>query len=245
MDTAGDVYNTTSGIYYPALRARNQLDDPFAVLDNRETIAGELLFTYDPTPGTWFWQWDNPLKEDAPFAASLNLIYRHLPTSRDARFGVNESGQFFAFDGAPPARDLWEVKGRWVSRVTPRLRLIGDFFAGEAQSRGVDTRVITRLGGSLWVVGRRWNMKTSVAIDDWGPYDYHRDYNLTYPLQANLDVGYMIGFMSFEKTTARFGLRGQYRSLDKYSEGYLLDPRSMSGAAAYEWEVISYVHFDL
>jgi hypothetical protein len=39
-------------------RLRNIQDDPFAVR-NRETVAGELLLTYDPTPGTWMYDWDN------------------------------------------------------------------------------------------------------------------------------------------------------------------------------------------
>jgi hypothetical protein len=34
-------------------RLRNFIDDPFAVRGNRETTAGELLITFDPTPGTW------------------------------------------------------------------------------------------------------------------------------------------------------------------------------------------------
>jgi hypothetical protein len=37
----------------------------FAVRSNRETVAGEILFTYDPTPGTWMYEWDNDIAEDA------------------------------------------------------------------------------------------------------------------------------------------------------------------------------------
>ncbi len=32
-------------------RLRNILDDPFVVIPNRETVGGELLLTFDPTPG--------------------------------------------------------------------------------------------------------------------------------------------------------------------------------------------------
>jgi hypothetical protein len=46
-------------------RLRNIQDDPFAVRGNRETVAGELLLTYDPTPGTWMYDWDNDMTEDA------------------------------------------------------------------------------------------------------------------------------------------------------------------------------------
>ena len=40
-------------------RPRNILDDPFSVRVNRETIAGEILFTWDPTPATWMYAWDS------------------------------------------------------------------------------------------------------------------------------------------------------------------------------------------
>jgi hypothetical protein len=54
---------------------------PFAVRGNRETVAGELLLTYDPTPGTWMYDWDNDMTEDAKFAVSTGFVFRHLPTS--------------------------------------------------------------------------------------------------------------------------------------------------------------------
>ncbi|MEZ4472836.1 MAG: glycoside hydrolase family 2 TIM barrel-domain containing protein [bacterium] len=97
IEPVSDVFSPATGIYYPALQPRNQLDDPFAVLDNRETLGLELLLVYDPTPATWFWEWDNDVREDAGFAASLDLVFRHQPTTRDASFGVTADGVFFAF----------------------------------------------------------------------------------------------------------------------------------------------------
>lgn len=244
MPVLEDYFNPESGLYYPGLSARNQLDDPFAVLDNRETIAGELMFVYDPTPGTWFWQWDNDLREDADFAASLNVIFRHQPTTRDARFGVNERGEFFAFGAAPPARDLWELKSRWVASPSRSIRLIGQLFAGEAQARGDDDRVILRSGGALTARSSWWSVMTNLAFNDWGPYDYHRDFNLTYPLQVSGDLAYIYGFKDLERTQAKLGIRGLYRSLDQYSEGFRSQGLS-DGARGQEWELITYVHFDL
>ena len=244
METVEDRFNPESGLYYPGLRARNQLDDPFAVLDNRETLAGEFLVVFDPTPGTWFWQWDNPLREDASFAASLNFIYRHQPTSRDARFGVNENGQFFAFDAAPRARDLWEVKGRWVSKLSPTMRLFGTIFAGEAQSRGIDERVINRYGGETTWLSRYMRTQLSLSFNDWGPYDYHRDYNLTYPVQVGGDIGYIIGKERLDRSATRLGLRGLYRTLDQYSEGYQ-EVTGLPAGYGSEWELITYIHLDL
>ena len=62
-----------NGVQAPG-RLRNIIDDPFAVRANRETTAGELLITYDPTPGTWMYEWDNDRAEDAKFAANLGFV---------------------------------------------------------------------------------------------------------------------------------------------------------------------------
>jgi hypothetical protein len=78
-------------------RLRNIQDDPFAVRGNRETVAGELL-TYDPTPGTWMYDWDNDMTEDAKFAVSTGFVFRHLPTSQDAAMEFFADGRTtFAF----------------------------------------------------------------------------------------------------------------------------------------------------
>ena len=65
-------------------RLRNIQDDPFAVRANRETVAGELLLTFDPTPATWMYEWDSDRTEDAKFAMNLGFVYRHHPTAQDA-----------------------------------------------------------------------------------------------------------------------------------------------------------------
>jgi hypothetical protein len=54
-------------------KLRNIQDDPFAV-GNRETVA-ELLLSYDPTPATWMYEWDNDFAEDAKFAMNLGFVF--------------------------------------------------------------------------------------------------------------------------------------------------------------------------
>lgn len=244
MPLLPDALSTESGIYYQGFAARNQIDNPFAVISNREMIAAEFLMVYDPTPGTWFWQWDNNLREDADFAAALNFIYRHQPTSRDARFGVNEAGVFFPFSAGPPAQDLWEIDLRWIANPTRSVRLVGTAFAGNAQARGDDTRVIMRSGGDLTVLALPLDVRMGVAFNDWGPYDFQRDFNLTFPFQGRFEVGYMMGMRELNVAMARFGVRGLFRTLDQYSEGFVVDPND-TGATGSEWEVGTYMHLDL
>ena len=117
-------------------RPRNILDDPFAVRHNRETTAGELLITYDPTPGSWMYEWDNDMAEDAPLAVSAGFVYRHHPTTQDAAIGILADGRTtFAFPGAPPARDLWEAHARIVSKLTPKFGFITNMYLGDGGSQ--------------------------------------------------------------------------------------------------------------
>lgn len=236
-------------------RPRNVLDDPFAVRANRETTAVELLLNYDPTPATWMYAWDSDVREDARLAASLGLIFRHHPTTQDAAIGILADGRtLFAFPGATPARDLWEAHGRIVSKLRPGLGLIANLYGGEAEPRGDDNRLIERYGGDLRFAWGPMKVMTAAKFNDWGPYDYHRDFNLTFPAQLMGDVSYVLGLPEwFDVPQTRFGIRATWRSLDQYSPRYcpVKVPDSMGiptcdpdfpGAEGSEWEIRTYVH---
>lgn len=240
-------------------RPRNILSDPFAVLGNRETTAGELLITYDPTPATWFYSWDSDEREDAKFAFNLGYIFRHQPTTRDASIGILADGRtIFAFPGAPPARDLWEVYMRIVSKLSPGFGLIANLYGGLGQANGSDARLIERYGGDVRFVMKQIKIITQVKVNDWGPYDYHRDFNLTYPLQLVLDLSTYIGMPEwFDLPQTRLGVLATWRSLDKYSPRYcpttnlnvlgepVCDPKAPGFSDGSEWEIRTYLHFNL
>jgi len=240
-------------------RARNILDDPFAVRQNRETVAGEFLLTYDPTPGTWMYEWDNDETEDAPFAISAGFVYRHHPTTQDAAIGILADGRAtFAFAGAPPARDLWEAYTRIVSKASPNLGLIANLLAGTAESNGSDTRLIQRYGGDLRLIYKKAKLISMVKVNDWGPYDYHRDFNLTYPLQIKADLSTSVSKPKwFDLPQTRIGIRFNWRSLDQYSPRYcpvknidvngdlVCDPTVPGYPNGNEWEIRTYLHFNI
>lgn len=239
-----DAYDAETGRYYPAVRPRNVLTDAFTVLDNRETLGAELLLTFDPTPGTWFWQWDRDLREDAPFAAGLDLVYRRQPTSRDAGIAILADGSTVAFGNAPPARDEWETSLRLVGNPTPRLRLFGTAFVGSSQSPGEDARQVLRSGVDASVLLDTLLLAAQVHFNDWGPYDYHRVFNLTYPLQVGGDLSYGLKRPVLGSVTTRFGLRGLVRMLDEHSEG-LSAAALEEGLKGREYEVGAYAILSL
>jgi hypothetical protein len=239
-------------------RPRNILDDPFAVRLNRETVAGELLITFDPTPATWMYEWDNDLQEDAPLAVSLDFVYRHLPTTQDAAIGVMANRTLFAFPGAPEAHDLWEVNTRIVSKLSRDFGLVAKILVGNAQSNGSDERVIQRYSGDLTMIYKKLKLMSSVKVNDWGPYDYYRDFNLTYPLQLVADLSTSaIRPNWFNLPDTRFGIRCLWRSLDQYSPRYAPtyimtptgemepDPTALGYDNGNEWEIRAYLHFKI
>jgi hypothetical protein len=237
----GDVYDPKTGTYYAGTVARNQLTDPFWVRSNREMLAGELLLVFDPTPASWFFAWDNAQKENAPFAASLDFIYKRLPTRQDAALGVLGTGQVFAFSGSTPAQDLVEVWARFVANFSD-VHLTGAAWGGTAQANGDSARLVTRGGLEVRLDYSRLIVTGFLKVNDFGPYDYHRDYNLTFRLQTMLDIAWTATAPRwFAPLQTKIGVAGKYRVLDVNSPRYDLTQAIVGN----EWEVKTYVRFSL
>ncbi len=239
-------------------RLRNVQSDPFAVRDgNRETVAGELLLTYDPTPGTWMYEWDNDRAEDAKFAVSAGFSYRHLPTTQDAAVGFLGNRTSFAFPESAPAQDLWQTNVRMVSKINPDLGVIANVLVGTAQANGSDARLIERYVLDMRAIYKKLKLVSHYKINDWGPFDYHRDFNLTYPQQLMLDLSTTLGKPGwFVLPSTQMGLRWTWRSLDQYSPRYLpnlvgsefatepiLSPVGFGNGS--EWEIRTYFHVNI
>ncbi|WP_142784524.1 glycosidase [Changchengzhania lutea] len=239
-------------------RLRNFIDDPFAVRGNRETTAGELLLTFDPTPGSWFYEWDNDRSEDAKIAFNLGFVYRHHPTAQDAAIGFLANRTFFAFPQSAPSQDLWEISTRIVSKVSPDLGIIGNMYGGNAQANGDSDRTIERFGGDIKMIYRSWKIEYGFKVNDWGPFDYHRDFNLTFPVQNMIDISTSIGKPDwFILPDTKIGIRGMWRSLNENSPRYspnavppntfpAIPPTSTVGFGnGSEWEIRTYVHINI
>lgn len=240
-------------------RPRNILDDPFSVRGNRETMAGELLLTYDPTPATWMYEWDNDRMEDAKFAMSAGMVYRHLPTVQDAAIGILGNGRTtFVFPGSAPAQDLWEVNARMVSKLTTNFGVIGNFYMGNGQANGSDARTINRYGIDIRTIYKKMKLITIAKFDDWGPFDYHRDFNQTFPLQLICDWSIQVTNPDwFMMPGTKLGIRTTYRTLNKYSNRYapttkinslgefVPDPDAIGFPDGNEWEIRTYIQINI
>jgi hypothetical protein len=222
--------------------SRNIDADPFVVRANREQVAGELMLVYDPTPATWAFAWDNDLREDARLMGSVDVVFRHMPTTVDATFYFDKYGRRYAFPTGVPAADVFEVHGRIVSALRPDTRLVLHAFAGNEQANGLDPRQPHRYGGDFRLSWRTWVLEGFAKFNDWGPYDYYRDFNLTYPLQLMGDVSYVLGPARWLwQQQTRIGVRATSRYLNGYTGGRYLQDKSDPTAWGHEYELRTYL----
>jgi hypothetical protein len=233
-------------------RVRNVINDAFAVRANRETTAGEIMLTYDPTPATWMWAWDSDLREDAKLAASLGLSLKRHHTVADGALLITADNLVLGFPGSTPARDLWELRARVINRVGSNLRMLSHLYVGNAEPNGDDQRLLHRFGADTRLTWPSVVLAGYVKVNDFGPYDYHRDFNLTYPLQLMVDLSTTLGTPRwFDLPQTRIGVRGMYRTLDRWSNRYLPEgaavpvlyekyPEGLDGGS--EWEIRTYLH---
>jgi len=89
-------------------------------------------------------------------------------------------------------------------------------------------------------VGGSTTLAAAAKFDDWGPYDYYRDFNLTYPVQLTGDLSRSLGMPQWFDTTpqTRLGFRATWRSLDQWSPRYTGVAGDANGS---EWEFRTYL----
>jgi hypothetical protein len=106
------------------------------------------------------------------------------------------------------------------------------------------------------MIYKKMKVEAHVKSNDWGPFDYHRDFNLTFPLQLMADISTSVGKPDwFILPSTSIGCRFTWRSLDENSNRYLpneaeefadepiISPIGFDNG--YEWEFRTYVHFNI
>ncbi|GFO67229.1 hypothetical protein GMLC_08080 [Geomonas limicola] len=240
--------STSGTVLYPGLIPRNRDADPFAVLDNRKALSAEFFFTYDPTPATDFYHWDFKNREDATFAYNLGFNYTDYSTPTDAfTYYYKEGGVNAAFPNGLSQAKVWKAMSRMVFNPTAGVRIANRLEAGHQQSTGAagpsrtyySTEFDVNLFDSHVISGY-------VKKDQWGPYDYYRQFNVTFPWQFSLDYMYKIyhlpeNYLPFRLgKSAGIGINGILRTFDQNS------PVSdyNNGKNDFSYQVSTYLTYD-
>ena len=221
--------STIGGILDPGLTPRNTDDDPFAVLGNREARSAELYLTYDPTGATQFYDWDNDWREDAKFAFNIGGTYTEYPTPTDSYlFFFEPARQNVPFGQGLPAEDVWGISSRMVFNPNRNSKYIVRLIRGFDQSSGTPVRDTADYWQAHWKYEykRKHIFEGFFMKDAWGPYDFYRQFNITFPEQIKLDYSIrlgalgQVGSVEDEDNATRVGIRAVYRSLDEENETF-------------------------
>mgnify|MGYP002640207282 CR=1 FL=1 len=204
----------------PGISPRNYDDDPFAVLGNREAKSAEVILTYDPTPASYFYHWNADVTEDAPFAFNLGLTYTEYDTATDSdRFFYEEANTNAAFGKGLTAEDVYLVKSKMIFNPGNSVKYIFDLQRGRQQTTGKpdeESVEFTSLEAKA-VINSRHIISGYVKNDAFGPYDFYRQFNLTYPKQYKLEYTRLLDSQKSEKNSSSLGVRVFYRTLDELS----------------------------
>jgi hypothetical protein len=226
-------------ILNPGSIPRNTDDDPFAVLDNREVDAYEFFITYDPTGATGFYQWDNDMREDARFAFNIGLNYHEQPTITDSyQFFFEPTNEDIPFGVGLPDQDIWIVSSRSVWNPTTKWRLIANIERSQLQSTGDPTggtRTFWDLDGKV-VYDNKHILAGYYKEDAFGPYDFQRQFNITFPRYWALDYKFLMDPKKSEKNSSHLGLRYIWRKIDDDSR--ITDPLDRDND--YQWQLLAY-----
>jgi len=216
------------GILNQGVLPRNRDDDPFAVIDNREARSGEIYFTWDPTGATPFYDWDNDWREDASFAFNIGGTYTEFTTPTDSNlFFFEPIGANAPFGVGLPAEDVWSVSSRMIFNTRNNNRYILRLERGLGQSTGDPnggSRDYWQLNGrAIWGNGRH-SLEGYYMKDMWGPYDFFRQFNLTFPEQIRLDYSIWLGTglngltdPVAQQSATKLGIRTTFRTSDENS----------------------------
>ncbi len=232
----------TADDYYKGIGPRSLLGDPFAVGANRKAVIGEVTLTYDPTGVTYFHAWDNSEWENSKFAASLTFNFSHYPTWTDAGTFVSADGNTYAFGSGLPPADLWRVSGRYVVNPNRDLRLIFRHDIGLGQPAGyepggsivsnylsnnqhnepvykaaIQEDTPLQLAFYADVEFKQLMASAFFKVNDWGPEDWYKQFNIYFPFQWEVDVAYSFDTPSFISDWSKIGLRYTHRKYDENS----------------------------
>ena len=75
--------------------------------------------------------------------------------------------------------------------------------------------------------------------DAFGPYDFHRQFNVTFPEQFKLDYTFLMDSRRNEMTSTQIGIRALYRSLDENSPG----DEFQDGLNDYIFQTVAYIEY--
>jgi len=228
------IYEGTPENMGPALINPRGPESPFWVnWSNREASILSLIFTFDPTPATWFYkyqpnildEWNLNPNEDASLSFALKLSLEHYPTTTDRMFYYDESGNViwepYYMPGAWATKDYLSNFSLIAKLKFPRYRIVLNFSGGDSLATSSlaytdrtnkEKPLTSFFSGSLSLIRGPWNGRISYGQNVWGPEEWHRHFGET--VDRLYQVGLARAFGEY------FNLSIDYTALREVDEKY-------------------------
>ena len=188
-----------------------------------------MYLTYDPTGATQFYDWDNDWREDAKFAFNIGGTYTEYPTPTPDLFFFRPLKINAPYGEGLPAEDVWGLSSRMVFNPNPRQKHIINLVRAYEQSTGKAEGGTRKYWQFHWKseFNRKHVFSGYFMKDACGPYDFYRDFNITFPEQVKLDYSVrlgatgQVGSVTDEDQATRLGIRALYRSYGEENDSEL------------------------
>jgi hypothetical protein len=200
-------------------------NDPFIVSDNRAVMATEISLTYDPTPATHFFEWDNDVREDADLAYNIGFVrkeYTGATDSLDVYWG--DPGVLTATNGRP-AEDLWELNSRVVMNTASGVKTVVKLEAGLRTPNTDSAATEYRRVEATVTPNKQSKYKVKYSTNDYGAYDWYQEQGFAFAEQ--LELSYVRELVSGE-----FGVKYQRNTWGENTPDYNEGMRSVSEVQA-------------
>ena len=122
------------------------------------------------------------------------------------------------------------------------LRYIANISAGKQQSTGKPNEKAVEFFGvdGKVILDNKHVYAGYIKKDDFGPYDFYRQFNLVYPLQLKLEYTRLLDQIGDEDLSSKWGVKFFYRELDVLSDAAEFD----NGKNDYMFEIQTYMQFN-
>ncbi len=195
------IYEGTEDNMGPALINPRGPESPFWVnWSNREASILSFVFTFDPTPATWFYkyqpnildEWNLNPEEDSSIAFALKYSFEHYPTTTDRMFYYDENGNVkwepYYISGAWSTKDYLNSFSLVAKIKFPKYRVLLNFSGGDSlatsslaytERTNKEKPLTSFFSGSLSLIHGPWSMKILYGQNIWGPEEWHRHFGET------------------------------------------------------------------
>ncbi|MDX8381197.1 MAG: hypothetical protein R8M14_03715 [Ghiorsea sp.] len=168
-------------------------------------------------PASSFYQWDDDKREDADLAFNVGLNYTEYPTATDSHLFYYQQGQInAAFGTGLPSENVWSASSHIIMNPSTSLKIISNLEAGFQQSTGLagnPTRKYYTADAKV-IIDKKHIHAFYLKKDAWGPYDFQRQFDITYPIQAMYDYSRLMDSLGDELKSSKWGIKLLYRTLD-------------------------------